>query len=75
MLARLRSFVTTLVFRDSFEDALEEEMRFHLLMLTEDLIRSGVPPAEAACRARIQFGDIEAMKSDCRQARRLLLYR
>ena len=75
MLTRLRSFVTTSVFRERFEDALDEEMRFHLLMLTEDLIRAGVPPAEAACRARLQFGSIEAVKSDCRQARGLLLYR
>ena len=38
---------------------------------TEDLVRTGVPPEEAARRAREQFGSIEAMKDDCRRVRSL----
>ena len=61
MFPRLRSFVTTLVFRDRFEDSLDEEVRFHLDAQTEDLVRSGVPSAEAADRAREWFGSVVAM--------------
>ena len=71
MLPRLRSFLTTLAQRERFEDLLEEEVRFHLDAQTEDLIRTGMPPAEAARRARAQFGNIEAMKNDCRRVRGL----
>lgn len=71
MFPRLRSFVTTLVFSDRFQDSLGEEARFHLDAQTEDLVRAGVPRPEAACRARALFGSIEAMKDDCRHARGL----
>ena len=68
---RLRSFLTTLLQRERFEDSLDEEVRFHLDAQTEDLVRTGVPPGEAARRARVQFGSIEAMKDDCRRVRGL----
>ena len=71
MLPRLRSFLTTLTRRQRFEDSLDEEMRFHLDAQTEDLVRTGMPPAEAARRAHAQFGSIEAMKNDCRRVRGL----
>ena len=70
MFSRLRSFMTTLTQRERFEDLLDEEMRFHLDAQTEDLVRTGVPPEEAARRARVLFGSIEAMKDDCRRRRR-----
>ena len=35
MFARLRSFLTTLIQRERFEDSLDEEMRFHLDAQTE----------------------------------------
>ena len=35
----------------------------------EDLVRSGVAPAEAQRRARIEFGSTEALKEDLRAAR------
>ena len=68
---RLRSFLTTLTQRERCEDSLDEEVRFHLDAQTEDLVRTGVPPEEAARRAREQFGSIEAMKDDCRRVRSL----
>ena len=73
LLPRLRSFLTTLAHRERFDAALDEEVRFHLAAQAEDLVRSGTPPGEAARRARIQFGNIEAMKEACRQARGLRL--
>ena len=71
MLPRLRSFLTILTQRQRFEDSLDDEMRFHLDALTEDLVRTGIPPPEAARRARAQFGSIEAMKHECRRVRGL----
>ena len=69
MFPRLRSFMTTLLYRKRFEASLDEEVRFHLDAQTHDLLRAGVPPLEAARRARVQFGSIEAMKEGCRQER------
>ena len=71
MLPRLRSFLTTLAQRQRFEDSLDEEMRFHLDAQTDDLVRNGMPPTEAARRARAQFGSIEATKNACRRVRGL----
>ena len=71
MFPRLRSFLTTLIRRKHFEDSLDEEMRFHLDAHAEDLMRDGVPGTEAVRRARLRFGDIEAIKDECLRARGL----
>ena len=52
-----------------------EEMRFHIEQYTDDLVRSGVPPEEAARRARMEFGSVDNVKDDCREARGLRLLR
>ena len=58
MLPRLRSFVTTLVQRERFEDSLDEEMRFHLDAQTEDPVRSGIlgsrSQGDGSRRSRVQ---------------------
>ncbi len=69
----MRSFLTTLVQGERFARSLDEEVRFHLHAQTGDLIRMGVSPAEAARRAREQFGNVEAMKKACRRERGLWL--
>jgi predicted permease len=61
----------TLRRRGRFEDAMAAEMRFHVERYTEDLVLSGVPPAEAARRARREFGSLDTVKEDCREARGL----
>ena len=73
MLARLRSFLAAWTRRARFEDALGEEVRFHLEACTEELVRAGVPRREAERRARVQFGSIQSAKDDCRGARGLRL--
>ena len=73
MFSRLRSFLTAWIRREPFEDALDEEVRFHLEACTEELVRAGVPRREAARRARVQFGGMEGVKDDCRRARGLRL--
>ncbi len=60
--------------RHDFEDAMAEEMRFHIDQYTADLVSSGVPPEEAARRARMEFGSLDNAKTDCREARGLRLF-
>jgi len=64
----------TLFRRHAFEDGMAEEMRFHIEQYTDDLVRSGVPAAEAARRARKEFGSVDNVKADCREARGLRLF-
>ena len=73
LFSRLRSFLTTFTWRERFEDGLDDEVRFHLAAYAEDLIRTGVPRAEAVRRARVHFGSVEGAKDACRQARGLRL--
>ncbi len=73
MTARLRSVMNALFRRDRFEDAMSEELRFHLDAYAADLERAGVPPAEAQRRARMAFGNIDVVKQDARQSRGLRL--
>ena len=45
---------------------MDDEMRFHLEARTADLIRGGLPPADAARRARVEFGSMEKHKEASR---------
>src|SRR5260370_7353271 len=54
--------------RKHFEDNMDAELRFHIESYVADLIRSGLNPADAERRARIEFGSVEAKKDECRQA-------
>jgi hypothetical protein len=67
-LAQLRSFATNLWRRRGFESSMTDEMRFHMNADTEDLVRRGPPQEEAERRARIQFGGVERVREECRQA-------
>jgi predicted permease len=51
------------------ENEMDAELRFHIEAFAEDLVRSGVPRAEAMRRARIEFGGIERVKEEGREAR------
>ena len=73
MLSRLRSFWQGLWKRSAFEREMDDEVRFHLEARMDDLVRSGLPREEAARRARIEFGGVEAYQDQCRQARGLHL--
>jgi putative ABC transport system permease protein len=50
------------------ESEMDAELRFHLKAYSEDLVRSGVPRAQAERRARIEFGGVACTKEDCRQS-------
>src|SRR5205807_6726027 len=67
--SRIRSWVQAMVRRSRMEREMDAELRFHIEAFAEDLVRSGVPRAEALRRARIEFGAIERAKEECREAR------
>ena len=71
MLKQIRSLFRVLKSRDAFERGMSEELRFHIDQYMADLIRAGVPPAEAGRRARIEFGSLSSTQEECREARGL----
>lgn len=74
LVARLRSLWRGLRRRAQVEAEMREEFRHHIALRTEDLIRRGLPPAEAARRARIEFGHVESHGEAARAARGLRLF-
>lgn len=74
MRGRLSSLVQGIFRRGAFEDEMDAEMRFHIDQRTADLIRHGVPAAEAARRARLAFGSIEKQKDESRASFGLRLF-
>jgi len=71
MPARLRSFAKALFGRRRIESEMAEELEFHISTRAEDIMRSGVSPAEARRRALVEFGAVERHKEDAREARGL----
>jgi putative ABC transport system permease protein len=65
LLFRLR----TLMRHSATENELDNELRFHLEQQTEKYVRSGMREAEAARRARLEFGGLDQVKDKCREAR------
>jgi hypothetical protein len=51
------------------ENEMDAELRFHMEAYAEDLIRGGAARDEAIRRARIEFGGIERVKEEGREAR------
>ncbi len=74
MLQRIRSFFRAFTHRRDFEDGMKEELSFHIDQYTEELIQSGLSLSEASRRARIQFGGLNSIQGDCREARGLHLF-
>ena len=63
--------VRALLFREKVEQELEDEIRFHLDMETEQLIHRSLPPDEARRKALLEFGGVERFKEKTRAARSL----
>src|SRR5437762_10509662 len=68
MTAYFRSLAARLFHRSQTENELEEELRAHIQLRADDLVRSGLGRAEAERRARIEFGGHERFKEECREA-------
>jgi len=65
LLFRLR----VLLRRKSTEAELDEELRAHFEHQVEKYVQSGLPPEEARRRVRLEFGGLEQVKEECRDAR------
>ena len=71
-LAGARERLRTLLFRAREEVEMADEIRFHLEMEAERLVREeGLEPAEARRRAAVSFGGVERFKEEVRDARGL----
>jgi len=66
---RLRS----LFVRDSVEDELDEELRYHLERQIDEYIAGGMPPADARFAALRSIGGLEQRKEECRDMRGVTL--
>lgn len=53
---------------------MDAEVRFHIETLAEDLMTNGVPREEALRKARIEFGGVERVKEECREARGISIF-
>jgi putative ABC transport system permease protein len=65
LLLRLRSLFR----KETVETELDEELRFHFENQVSKFIRSGMTPEEARRRARLEFGGMEQVKEEHREAR------
>ena len=74
LVARLRSLLRGFRRGDALNDDMEAEFRLHMEMRAEDLVRSGLTPADAARRARIEFGSKDSFKDRGREARGLRMF-
>jgi putative ABC transport system permease protein len=68
-MTRLRVLFSKLsgLFRKArLEQQLDEDVRAHIEMLTEENLRRGMEPEEARYAAMRQFGNVSSMKEECR---------
>jgi len=71
LIRRVRSLWRGMWRRADVEAEMDEEFRHHLELRTQDLVRRGLSPREAARRARIEFGHVETHKESARASRGL----
>lgn len=69
LLMKARSFLRNLFLSRHVDRDLDQEVRSHLEMLTEENLRAGMPQNEAQRAARIELGGIEQVKEQVREER------
>ena len=67
--SRVRSWWSATLRRPRMESEMDAELRFHIETFADDLVRGGVSRQEAMRRARMEFGGIERVKEEGREAR------
>jgi hypothetical protein len=67
--SRIRSWLSATLRRSRMESEMDAELRFHVEAYAEDLVRGGITREEAMRRARLEFGGIERVKEEGREAR------
>jgi putative ABC transport system permease protein len=63
-------WLTRLFRKQQAEKHLDAELRFHLERQVSDYVATGLTPAEARRRAHLDFGGLESIKQQSREARR-----
>ncbi len=71
LMARIRSLWRGVVRTRQVDADLNDEFRLHIELRAADLVRAGMTPAEAARRARAEFGSVEHHVERARNARGL----
>jgi len=61
--------VRSLLRRETVESEMEDELRFHSEHQTQKYLKAGMSRSEALRRVRMEFGGLEQVKEDCRDAR------
>jgi len=64
----MHSWLRSVIRRQRLEGEMEEEIRFHLEARTQDLIRQGLIPHQAARQARVEFGGVATHKDGMRHS-------
>ena len=68
IVAELRSFLRFLLRRRTVESQMDEEIEAHIALRAEQLVKRGVPRADAERQARGEVGSAGALKEDMRDA-------
>ena len=61
--------VRSLFRKKAVEAELDDELRFHMNGQLDKLLKSGLPREEALRRVRMEFGGLDQVKEECREAR------
>jgi predicted permease len=69
LLGRIKNFVRHFFHRQQVEKDLDEEVRSHLELLTNQKMREGMDSEEARREARIELGGVEQVKEEVRAVR------
>lgn len=69
MLSDIWMRMRALLRRKSVEGELDDELRFHFARQVEKYVRAGMTREEATRRARLEFGGLDQVKEECREAR------
>jgi putative ABC transport system permease protein len=72
-LSRLRFLLPALFTRKRIERDLDDELSFHVDMMTADNVRRGMPPEGARRAALVTFGGVDRYKEETRDTRGLSL--
>jgi predicted permease len=72
--SRLRSLWAGIAGRRRVEEAISDEIEFHIEARAQDLIALGMEREDALRQARLEFGSLDNYKEEIRQARGLRLF-
>src|SRR5690349_18129221 len=67
--SRVLIWIKSTLRRSRMESEMDAELRFHMEAYAEDLERTGLSREEAVRRAHIEFGGVERVKEEGREAR------